>query len=85
MSLSSEFFTELMFGSGSYLALFIVIALMLIITKLTSYGFILVMPIAFLLGMEYLDQDLGWHGLILIFVGIFLTGHNVLTLRGKHD
>jgi hypothetical protein len=66
-----EFFTELMFGSGSWIGLVLIIVLLLVITGINRYGGIIAMPIAILVGVEYGQHNLGWHAVILIVEGIF--------------
>jgi hypothetical protein len=66
-----EFFTELMFGSGSWIGLIIIVAILLVITGINKYGGIIAMPIAILVGIEYGKYNLGWHAVILIIEGIF--------------
>jgi hypothetical protein len=38
-----EFFTELMFGSGSWIGLIIIVAILLVITGINKYGGIIAM------------------------------------------
>jgi hypothetical protein len=60
-----DFFTQLFFGSGSWLGLILIIMLLLLLRLANKYSVILSFPICLLIGFEYLTNDLGWHALII--------------------
>jgi hypothetical protein len=73
MSLVSEAFTELFYGSGSWLGLILLMSLCLIPTyKWREIG-VLFLPITIFMGIEYLGEGLEWHGLIMILTAIFIV------------
>lgn len=77
MSAIDDVFTSLFVGTGSWLGLLLFITLILGITFAWKYGGLLMMPVSIFLGIYYLDNSLGWHGLIMILVAIFIVGSMV--------
>ena len=74
MSAIDDVFTALFYGTGSWLGLLLFITLILGITFAWKYGGLLMMPVSIFLGLLYLDNSLGWHGLIMVLVAIFIVG-----------
>lgn len=73
MSAIDDVFTALFYGTGSWLGLLLFMTLTLGITFAWKYGGFLMMPVSIFLGITYLDNDLGWHGLIMVLVAIFIV------------
>jgi hypothetical protein len=78
-----EFFTELMFGSGSWIGLILIVVLLLLIGFINKYGGMLSMPISVLIFFEYINQGLGWHGIIVFLVGIVMLLSSTYQMKGK--
>lgn len=67
-----QFFFEILYGSGSWIGLLLIVALFVIITASHKYSAVIVMPISVFVMVNYLQQDLGWHGIVIFIVGILL-------------
>lgn len=67
-----EFFTELMFGSGAWIGMIVICALILVIAAINKHGGIIAMPIGVLLGITYFQHELIWQGIITFFCGIIV-------------
>lgn len=73
MSAIDDVFTALFIGTGNWLGLLLFVTLILGITFAWKYGGLLMMPVSVFLGLYYLDNSLGWHGLIMILTAIFIV------------
>jgi len=85
MSAIDDVFTALFFGTGSWLGLLLFITLILGVTFAWKYGGLLMMPVSVFLAINYLDNDLGWHGLIMVLVAIFIIGSMVYAEKKGKD
>jgi hypothetical protein len=77
MTAIDDVFTALFVGTGSWLGLLLFITLILGITFAWKYGGLLMMPVSIFLSIYYLDNSLGWHGLIMVLVAIFIVSSMV--------
>ena len=78
-----EIFTELLFGSGSWIGLILIVVLLLVIGFINKYGGMVSLPIAVLLFIEYTVQGLGWHGIIVFLVGMIGILNSSYQLKSK--
>lgn len=78
-----EIFTELLFGSGSWIGLTLIVVLLLLIGFINKYGGMVSLPIAVLLFIEYTVQGLGWHGIIVFLVGMIGILNSSYQLKSK--
>ena len=69
----NEFFTELFYGSGSWLGLIILLILCLGMVVKWRYSGALFLPVMLFLGIDYLTNDLGWQALIMFFGSVFIV------------
>jgi hypothetical protein len=66
-----QVFESLFYGSGSWLGLILfIILLAALIMAWKNLGLITV-PISIMLGLTYLNHDLGWHSLTMFLYSIF--------------
>ena len=77
----TEFFTELFYGSGSWLGLIILIILCLGMLLKWKYSGALFLPIMLFLGIDYLSHNLGWNALIMFFSSVFTVLYMVKGYR----
>ena len=68
-----DVFNALFFGSGSWLGLLLFLAIMIGLLIKTEWSGVLLLPITVFLGIAYLNQDLGWHAIIMFFTSIFIV------------
>ena len=80
MSEISEVFTELFYGSGSWLGILILLSIIIALSLKIKWGAVLMLPIVIFLGIEYITEDLLWNGLIMFFSGIFIL---ITMIRNK--
>lgn len=77
MSVYDDAFDALLFGSGSYLGLLIIIAITVILLVVWKYSGVLTFPISLTLGIYYLMNNLGTQALIIwvnaIFILVFMV------------
>lgn len=73
MTVVDDAFNSLFYGSGSWLGMLLFICLFLGITYAWKKAGVLTFPIAIFIGIEYLDNDLGWHSIIMFFLAIFIV------------
>ena len=72
----SEIFTELFYGSGSWLMLIILVSIIMIVSLKVKYSCVIFIPICLFLGLSYLDNateanNLLWHTIIIWILPIF--------------
>ena len=75
---ASEFFTELLFGSGAWLGLILIIAIMLLVSAKTKTGGIFMCIISIFLGLEYFNNvstssNFMWSAIIMFITGALLA------------
>lgn len=79
MALIDDFFNALIFGSGSWIGLIIIVLLILIMAHLASYlGKIAGLIIGVYLGVEFLQHTetnsyLAWNAIIMFLMAVFLV------------
>jgi len=62
----------LFFGSGSLLGLILMLGLCFSLQMGLKYLGALIVPIMILFGLEYIDNGLGWHALLMFFGSIIV-------------
>lgn len=72
MSSISEAFTELFFGSGSWLGLLLLLAIIITLSIKTRYAGVLMLPVSIFLAIDYITNELLWYSLIMFFTSIFV-------------
>lgn len=65
-------FQELFYGSGAWLGLLLLLILLILLSLKVKFANLLTVPITIFLGIEYLSNDLMWHGFIMFLSSIFL-------------
>ncbi len=65
-------FQELLFGSMSYLVLLVFLALVWALVLMRRELAALMLPFSVIMGLEYLTNNLGWHGLFMFINSIFI-------------
>jgi hypothetical protein len=78
MTSISVAFNELFFGSGAWLGLLLLLVIIVVLSVRVKYAGVLTLPVTVFLGIDYLNNDLLWHGLIMFFAAIFIILNLVL-------
>lgn len=81
-----EFFNELMFGSGAWLGLILIVTIMLLVSAKTKMGGIFMCIISIFLGLEYFSNvatssNFMWSAIIMFITGTILglqSGYRVV-------
>jgi len=71
-SLIFDAFNALFYGEGSWLGLLLMIALIVGLVSKWKLAGGLFIPVSIFMGINYFNHDLGWHGLIMFLVAIFV-------------
>lgn len=72
MSEVDEVFNSLFYGGGSWLGLILMLILIIGLCIKWRNASVIMLPISMLLGINYLSNSLGWHGLIMFLTSIFI-------------
>lgn len=76
-------FQELFYGSGAWLGLLLMLALILVMTRVTKYSGLLMLPVCVFLAIDYLSYPaLMWNAIIMFFASAFIL---INLVRGKAD
>jgi len=75
---AQEFFQELLFGSGAWIGLILIIAIMLLVSAKTKMGGIFMCIICIFLGLEYFSNvatssNFMWSAIIMFITGAMLA------------
>ena len=65
-------FTELFFGSGSWLGILLLLSIITVLVLKDKFVALLMIPVTLFLGMDYLDNSLYWNSMIMFLSSIFL-------------
>jgi len=68
----TEFFTELMYGSGSWIGLLLMLGVILLLAKLHKYGYALSFPLSILISLNYVEHTLLWESVISFLTGLLV-------------
>lgn len=77
----AETFETLFYGSGTWLGLLLLLAIMIGLLLKWKYTGVLILPITIFLGIEYMDRDLGWQSIIMFLTSIFVLLYLVKELK----
>lgn len=74
-----EFFHELLFGTGSWLGLLLIIAIIMLVTAKEKLTAVFFLPITVFIGIEYFanvsaDSNFMWAGIIMFVLSIYCLG-----------
>jgi len=75
MSTVDEAFKALLYGQGAWVALILLIILIVGVAYTRRTIGVLMVPITILLGIEYLNNKLGWHAMIMFLTCVFIIFH----------
>jgi len=67
-----DFFFELLYGTGSWFGILILLAFIGGMLMRWKYSGVLLFPVSIFLAIEYLNKDLGWQSLIMFVTSIFI-------------
>lgn len=78
MAEAQEFFTELMFGSGAWLGLLLIVAIMVLVTAKTKIGGLPMLIIGIFMGIEYFNNvsvssNFFWSAIIMFLISPLLA------------
>lgn len=65
--------TLLLTGLMSWIVLIVLLIIVFVASSIRKAIGVLMVPVCIMVGLYYLTNALGWHGLIMFFGGIFLT------------
>lgn len=82
MTAVDDAFNSFFFGSGSWLGLMLFLILFVGLMLKWKYSVCFLIPISVFMGLEYLNQNLAWQGLIMLFMSPFMVGYLIKTGRG---
>ena len=71
MDLTDVFDTIMFSGLISWIMLLVIIIIVFVVTSLRRPLGVLMVPVCILVGVEYLANGLGWHGIIMFLCSIF--------------
>lgn len=74
-------FEALLFGSGSWFGLMLMLSICLGLMLKWKYSGVLFFPVMIFLGIEYLGHDLPWHALIVWSSSLFLLLYMIKQLK----
>ena len=69
-----DVFNSLLYGAGAWIGFLILLTLVVGLTFAWKYMGILTLFASILIGINYLDNQLGWQGLGMFLTGIFIIG-----------
>lgn len=76
MSTIAEVFEELFYGSGMWLGILLILAMVIGISLKTRYSGVLMLPVCIFMGINYISNGTGnqlWGAIIMFFAGTFLA------------
>lgn len=74
MSDVEQAFTELFYGSGSWLGLLLLLAIIMVLATSKKYLGLVMIPVTVFLGISYLSySELMWHSIIMFLSSIFIV------------
>jgi len=68
----AEAFTELFYGSGAWLGLLLYLTIIISLTYIWKKSGVFFIPVTVILGIQYFNNDLGWHSLIMWLTTIMI-------------
>jgi len=76
-----EFFTELLYGTGCWIGLTLMLILFFAMVAKWKHSSVLFLPITIFMAIDYLNRDLDWQALIMFLSGIFMLFYLVKELK----
>jgi hypothetical protein len=76
LSTIAEVFEELFYGSGMWLGILLILAMVIGISLKTRYSSVLMLPVCIFMGITYITNGTGnqlWGAIIMFFSAIFLV------------
>jgi hypothetical protein len=74
-------FNELFYGSGMWLGILLIIAIIIGISLKTKWAGLITLPATVFLGINYLTNDFMWGGLLMFCTSVFV----ILNIVKGHD
>jgi hypothetical protein len=66
-------FDELFYGSGMWLGLLLLIAIIIGISLKAKWAGIITLPATVFMGINYLTEGLMWHAILMVLTGVFIV------------
>lgn len=76
-----DVFIALFFGAGSWLGLLIYLAIIIGLLTKIEYAGALLLPVTIFLGIAYIEYDLAWHAIVMLFLSVFIVIYTVKKSR----
>jgi len=67
-----DFFFELLYGSGSWFGVLLLLAFIIGLLMRWKYSGVLLLPITIFLAIDYLNNDLAWQSIIMFVSSVFI-------------
>jgi len=67
-----DFFLELLYGSGSWFGILLLLAFIIGLLMRWKYSGVLLLPVTVFLAIDYLNNDLAWHSIIMFVSSVFI-------------
>jgi len=67
-----DFFLELLYGTGSWFGVLLLLAFIIGLLMRWKYSGVLLLPVTIFLGIDYLNNDLGWQSIIMFASSVFI-------------
>ena len=65
-------FDELFYGSGMWLGLLLLIAIVIAISLKTKYAGIITLPATVFIAINYFTEEFYWGGILMLLTGVFV-------------
>jgi len=67
-----DFFFELLYGSGSWFGVLLLLAFIIGLLMRWKYSGVLLLPVTVFLAIDYLNNDLAWQSMIMFVTSVFI-------------
>jgi len=67
-----DFFFELLYGSGSWFGVLLLLAFIIGLLMRWKYSGVLLLPVTVFLAIDYLNNDLAWQSIIMFVSSVFI-------------
>jgi len=67
-----DFFFELLYGSGSWFGVVLLLAFIIGLLTRWKYSGVLLLPVTVFLAIDYLKNDLAWQSIIMFVSSVFI-------------
>ena len=81
-SLIDQAFESLFYGAGSWLGLLLFVVLIISISSKVKYSGAILLPVSVFMFLNYTEHELFWHGIVIIFAGIYAIIMTGLQAKG---